>query len=232
MCPTWPKTLWSGSWWWTPASGWQRARPSSTPGWSAWPPPPPTRTSSAPYLRTSWSGRRRAATAPSRRSPPAPAAPPNPTRPGGWERKSCGSWTVAISSSTMAETGTTTLYFKGKQHYNDWHFQNDQHRSKLPPVFEAKMANYTFKKRQKWMKSSCCHLRIPLAASLRMTEKDKPQKSWTPRVTSSLHPFLHFFLRKDGAFHSFFAFLRIPVSLHIYLLLLTWLLVSIQTVTG
>ena len=95
------------------------------PRW-AWRPPPPWRTCSAPSRRTCWRGRRRAATAPSRRSPRAPAAPPNPTKPGGCARRSCASWTGAISSSTMADgrdrdcSGPFT--FRGKQHYNDWTF--------------------------------------------------------------------------------------------------------------
>ena len=106
VCPTWPKTLWNEFSRWTPMSGSQLARPSSTRGSSAWPHPHPWRTYSAVYLRTSWSGRLRAATAPNLPSPRAPVAPPNPTKLGGCERRSYASWTVATSSSTMAETGT------------------------------------------------------------------------------------------------------------------------------
>lgn len=114
-CPTWPKTLSSGFWQWTPASGWRQARPSSIPGSSAWRRPPLWRTCSAAYLRTSWNAPRHAARVPSRPNPHAPAAPPSPTKLAGCERRSCASWTVAISSSITAESSAAALWLR-----NDW----------------------------------------------------------------------------------------------------------------
>lgn len=111
-CPTWPKTLWSEFSRQTQASGWRPVRPLSTPGSWPWRPPPPWRTCSAASPRTSWSAPPHAATAPSRLSPRAPAAPPSPTKPAGFGRRSFASSTAATSSSTTADGASRTPHLR------------------------------------------------------------------------------------------------------------------------
>lgn len=103
MCPIWQRTSLTVCWQWTQVRGCQLDRPSSTRGSSAWLHRLPWRTCSAPSPRTSWRGRRRAATAPSQPSPHSPAVPLSPARHGGLGRKSSASSTAATSNSTTVE---------------------------------------------------------------------------------------------------------------------------------
>lgn len=101
----------------------------------------------------------------------------------------------------------------------------------LHPLLPAKVelwltaANWDLRMSQKWSWRQCNLRDTKFMCLLMSTEKDTLDYIISPSIPSP-------FLWQDGAFHSFAFVPLIPVSLHIYLLLLTWLLVSIQMVTG
>lgn len=88
---------------WIPLSVWLQARHLNTLGSSAWLLPPPWRTCSGPFPRTSWRERHHAATAPNQHSLLAPAAPRSPARRDAFARRSCENSIAVTSSSVTVE---------------------------------------------------------------------------------------------------------------------------------
>lgn len=101
--PTSPRTLSTASSRWILMNGWLLARHLNTLGLSAWLLPPPWRTCSDPFPRTSWREHHHAVTALNRPNPLVPGAPRNPAKRGAYARKSWGNSTGDTSSSAMVD---------------------------------------------------------------------------------------------------------------------------------